>query len=64
MQSYTEYIGIRDESPTFIVLLDHVLDCSTGLELLINAKETQRKFSLNIVWVLLSSNEDKNIMNE
>jgi len=52
------------ECPTFVILLDHVLDCFTGMKLIINAKEYQRRFSLNIQWVLLSSTEDKEIMDQ
>jgi len=43
-----------------VVLLDHVLDNTTGLEVLKAAKETLVKFDLDVTWVLLSSTEDKN----
>jgi len=43
-----------------VVLLDHVLDNTTGLEVLKAAKETLVKFDLDVTWVLLSSTEDRN----
>ena len=46
-----------------LVLLDHVLDGQTGLEVLINAKKIQLKFDIKIIWVLLSSTEDENTIN-
>ena len=45
------------------MLLDHVLDGQTGLDVLIDAKKLQLKFNMNINWVLLSSTEDENTIN-
>jgi len=46
--------------PKIVILLDHILDNTTGLEVLKAAKEIQLKFDLDLTWVLLSSTEDKN----
>jgi len=53
----------EENKPTIIVLLDHVLDCTTGLEVFIKAKITQLKFSIEMIWVLLSGIEDQDIIN-
>jgi len=43
-----------------IIFLDHVLDNTSGIEILKAAKEIKLKFDLDMTWVLLSSTEDKN----
>ena len=47
--------------PKIVILLDNILDGSTGLHLYNNVKSTQYKFNMNIEWILLTSTEDKNI---
>lgn len=47
-----------------VLLLDHVLDRKTGLDLYNNVKDTQIKFNIKIVWVLLSSTEDLAIIDK
>lgn len=49
-----------ENKPKIIILLDNVLDDTTGLELYNNLKFTQIKFNLDVDWILLSSTEDKN----
>eukprot|EP00801_Mesodinium_rubrum_P000795 Mrub_00795.p1 GENE.Mrub_00795~~Mrub_00795.p1 ORF type:complete len:855 (+),score=154.56 Mrub_00795:56-2566(+) len=59
-QTGTRYMLDNSDCPQFVILLDHQLDCVTGLEVLHQVKELQRKFNLSILWVLLSSTEDQN----
>ena len=49
--------------PTIVVLLDHVLDNQTGLQVLKEVELHQCKFNVDIKWVLLSSTEDEKTMN-
>eukprot|EP00801_Mesodinium_rubrum_P006885 Mrub_06893.p1 GENE.Mrub_06893~~Mrub_06893.p1 ORF type:complete len:300 (+),score=50.85 Mrub_06893:77-901(+) len=42
-----------------VVLLDHVLDGQSGLQVLKEARVHQRRFGLEVVWVLVSSSEDE-----
>ena len=58
------YTQFRSEGvPKIVVLLDNVLDGTTGFELYNNLKMTQYQFDFNIEWILLSSTEDKNTIN-
>ena len=41
-----------------VILLDHILDGSQGIEVLKKANSVRDKFNLDIIWVLLSSTED------
>jgi len=41
-----------------VILLDHQLDCATGIDVLKKVKEMHHNFSLDITWVLVSSTED------
>eukprot|EP00801_Mesodinium_rubrum_P005991 Mrub_05996.p4 GENE.Mrub_05996~~Mrub_05996.p4 ORF type:complete len:123 (-),score=54.22 Mrub_05996:82-450(-) len=44
--------------PRVVVLLDNVLDGCTGAEVYRQARDTQGRFNLDVVWVLVSSTED------
>jgi len=60
VQYYSNYImNSSTHRPKIVILIDHVLDNTTGVEVLIAIKKMQLKFDLDINWVLLSSTEDK-----
>ena len=59
MQIYTQKSWSEGQQDQVVCLLDHLLDGFTGLELLMKAKQTQRKFNLDIIWILVSSTEDE-----
>eukprot|EP00801_Mesodinium_rubrum_P007290 Mrub_07301.p1 GENE.Mrub_07301~~Mrub_07301.p1 ORF type:complete len:282 (-),score=67.65 Mrub_07301:88-876(-) len=48
---------------TVVVLLDHVLDGQSGLQVYQAAQEHQARFNLSVVWVLVSSTEDVDTIN-
>ena len=58
IQIYSQFNS--ESKPKVVILLDNVLDDTTGLELYNNLKHTQIKFNLDILWILVSSTEDKN----
>mmetsp|Transcript_28107 Transcript_28107/g.23595 ORF Transcript_28107/g.23595 Transcript_28107/m.23595 type:complete len:140 (+) Transcript_28107:147-566(+) len=47
------------ENKTIIILLDHVLDCTLGYNVKENLKNFEYRFELKIIWILVSSTEDK-----
>eukprot|EP00801_Mesodinium_rubrum_P005954 Mrub_05959.p1 GENE.Mrub_05959~~Mrub_05959.p1 ORF type:complete len:318 (+),score=48.39 Mrub_05959:109-954(+) len=49
--------GMR--TPKVVVLLDNVLDRTTGLELYQNMQTTQQRFNLDIEWIVVTSTEDQ-----
>jgi len=53
------YYNSSNERKTIVILLDHVLDCTLGIDILTNLKGYESKFDLKIIWVLVSSTEDK-----
>jgi len=57
VQVYSQYI-LSQNKPQMVVLLDHVLDGDIGIDVYRSLKITQTRFNLSIVWVLLSSTED------
>lgn len=59
-QTCTRYMINSSECPRIVVLLDHQLDCITGLDVLEKVKNMQCKFKIEILWILVSSTEDKN----
>jgi len=61
VNTYSDFImKSLSQFPKIIIFLDHILDNSSGIEVLIAVKETQSKFDIDINWVLLSSTEDIN----
>ena len=50
--------------PKVIVLLDHILDGQTGLELLECVKKYEHRLNLEINWVLVSSTEDESTISK
>eukprot|EP00801_Mesodinium_rubrum_P008835 Mrub_08864.p1 GENE.Mrub_08864~~Mrub_08864.p1 ORF type:complete len:255 (-),score=71.79 Mrub_08864:31-771(-) len=62
MSVYSKYTLKADAgsaAPQVVVLLDHVLDGASGLDVYAAAAELQRRFQLHVFWVLLSSSEDE-----
>ena len=57
---------MRDEvqDTRIVVLLDHILDGITGLEVYRESKVIQNRFSLKILWILVSSTEDNETIND
>jgi len=45
--------------PKIVILLDHILDGFKGIDVYKKTKITQDRFNLDIIWVLVSSTEDK-----
>ena len=62
MKVYLNKNRRENQKYTFVILLDHILDRKLGYDVLTEVSEIQYKFSLNIIWVLLSSTEDRNTL--
>ena len=58
------YISVKNDFyPTVIIMLDHILDGQTGLQVKEEVNIHQKRFNLDLFQVLVSSTEDLNTIN-
>ena len=53
----------KSDSKSVVILLDHVLDCTQGISVLLNLRDFANKFDIEMIWVLVSSTEDRDTVN-